>query len=143
MKFLISIIIPILVLLTTLPSTSALDLQEPFMTYMEKEEPDYKWHYTGKNFLTLFGGRAYVLNVTSLRWLNESDYTIPNGSPTWTHEVVVIVPSQLEFTNVSTLYFASLMAGCNNDNPINWINFDIEMADLFAYQSKSIGVVSF
>lgn len=56
---------------------------------------------------------------------------------------MVIVPSQLEFTNVSTLYFASLMAGCNNDNPINWINFDIEMADLFAYQSKSISVVSF
>lgn len=84
-----------------------------------------------------------MLNVTSLRWFNESDYTIPNGSPTWTHEVVVIVPRELEFRNVSTLYLASLSAGCNNDKPIQGLNFDIIMADIFAYQSKSIGVVSF
>lgn len=110
---------------------------------MEEQESDYSWFYTGTNFRTLLGGHAYVLNVTTLRWLNESDYTIPNGRPVWTHEVVVVVPRHLTYTNVSTLYLASLIAGCNNDKPITGLNFDIEMADLFAYQSQSIGVVAF
>lgn len=119
------------------------NLTEPFLTYMDQDEPEYSWYYTGRNFTTLSGSHAYVLNVTSLRWLNESVYTVVGGSPLWTHEVVVVVPKKLVYRNVSTLYMASLAAGCNSDKPITGINFDLEMADLFAFESKSIGVASF
>lgn len=119
------------------------DLSEPFHSYMDEEEPDYSWYYTGRNFKTLSGSHAYVLNVTSLKWFNESVYTVKGGSPVWTHEVVVVVPKDLVYRNVSTLYMASLAAGCNSDKPINGINFDLEMADIFAYDTKSIGVASF
>lgn len=110
---------------------------------MDEAEPVYSWYYTGRNFKTLSGGHAYVLNVTSLKWLNESEYTITGGSPVWTHEVVVIVPKELVYRNMSTLYMASLQAGCNNDKPITGMTFDVEMADIFSYESKSIAVASF
>ena len=112
--------------------------------YINRDEPEFKWHYTGRSFSTLMGGKAYVLNVTSLRWLTDKDYKVSGGSSLWTHEVVVIVPRHLEFKNVATLYMASASDGCNNDKPIeNTFNFDLEMGDIFAADSRAIGIVSF
>ena len=127
-----------------LPGALANFATDIFDSYINRDEPDFKWHYTGRSFSTLMGGRAYVLNVTSLKWLTDDDYDVIGGNSVWTHEVVVIVPRELEFKNVATLYMASAHGGCNNEQPIeNTFNFDLEMGDIFAADSRAIGVVSF
>lgn len=111
--------------------------------YINEPTPDFKWHYTGHSFWTLNGNRAYVLNVTTIQWLDESVYEVIGGSTLWTHEVVVIVPRDLKYTNVSTMYLASAFYRCNTDGPITHTTFDIEVADFIANDVKSIVVVSF
>jgi len=112
--------------------------------YINRPEPEFKWHYTGKNFPTLTGGHAYVLNVTSIRWLNDTEYKVKGGSSLWTHEIVVIVPKEQEYRNISTIYLASASNGCNDGKPItNALNFDLEMGDIFGSDARSISVVSF
>ena len=45
----------------------------PLDDYVSKPEPDFAWRDTGKTVWPLaFGGRAHLLNVTSLAWLDES-----------------------------------------------------------------------
>ena len=62
----------------------------------------------------------------------------------WTHEVIVIVPNNLHYTNVATLYLASAAARCMDDEPIkNAFNFDLEMGDAIAHDTHSIAVVAF
>lgn len=61
----------------------------------------------------------------------------------WTHEAVVIIPKNLVYTNVSTLYMASASSGCNNDKPINGTNLDVEMADVIADNTHHITVALF
>jgi len=140
-------LISILALCLFLANAQKNYITAPFQEYVNEPEPHYKWEYTGRNFKTLSGGHAYVLNVTSLKWLNETNYKViggnSNDSTVWTHETVIVVPKDLLYTNVSTFYFASLQNGCNKDKPIDKINFDIEMADIFAHESHSIGVASF
>ena len=43
-----------------------------FNEYINREEPDYKWENTNKTFHTALGATVHMLNVTSLKWLNES-----------------------------------------------------------------------
>lgn len=120
------------------------NLTEAFDEYMNRPEPTYKWHYTGTSFTTLTGGTAYVLNVTTIQWLDDKEYKVSGGSSIWTHEVVVIIPRQLVFKNVATHYLASASDGCNTDKPItDALNFDLEMGDIFASDSRAIGIVSF
>ena len=87
------------------------------------------------------------MNVTSLQWLNSTVYEVTGVSTDpsiWTHEAIVIVPKEQEFRNISTLYVSSAKAGCNDDKPItNMLNFDLEMGDIIAADSKSIVVVAF
>lgn len=111
--------------------------------YLDEEEPTYNWTYTGLNFLTLKLSRAYKLNVSSLTYLNDSVYKIPNGSPHWTHEVFVVVPWNLEYKNTSMFWIATLPAGCNNDKPRNGLTADIEVADMIATNTKQIVVVGY
>ena len=136
--------ITLLLLATILPGLFGSALTDVFDNYINRAEPEYSWFYTGRSFSTLMGGTAYVLNVTSIRWLNDTEYKVKGGSSLWTHEVVVIVPKDLVYTNISTLYLASASDGCNNGKPIeNTFNFDLEMGDVFSADSRAIGVVSF
>ena len=46
--------------------------------YVSAEESKFNWYQVENNtFKTLYGGTAYVLNVTSLEWLDESIYVGP------------------------------------------------------------------
>ena len=66
------------------------------------------------------------------------------GSSIWSHEVFVIVPENVVYTNVSQHFIASIHAGCNSDEPINTtMNLDLELADVLAHDSKIITVVGF
>jgi PhoPQ-activated pathogenicity-related protein len=111
--------------------------------YLNEAESTYNWTYTGDNFLTLKLSRAYKLNVSSLTWLDESVYTIPGGSPNWTHEVFVVVPANLKYKNVSTFWISTLPAGCNNDAPRTSLTADVEVADLIASDTRSIVVIGY
>jgi len=91
-----------------------IDYTQPLNDYINAEDNHFKWHDTGVTFKTLKGGKAHVINVTSIQWFDDELYKVSGGSSVWTHEVVVIVPRNLEFKNVSTLYLASAHAGCNN-----------------------------
>lgn len=119
------------------------DFEAEFNQYIGEEAPFYKWHYTGNSFYTLTGGRVHVLNVTTIKWLDESVYEVKGGSPLWTHEVAVVVPRQLKYTNVSSIYMASAFYRCNTDEPLKMTTFDLEIADLIANDIQSIVVVSF
>lgn len=89
------------------------------------------------------GAQVYILNVTTIKWLDESDHKVIGGSNLWTHEVAVIVPRQLIYTNVSTIYQASAFYRCNTDGPITSTTFDIELADVIAADTRAITVVNF
>ena len=134
----------ILILTTLLSCYLSSPLTDPLDEYINRPEPEFKWHYTGTSFMTLTGGRAYVLNVTSIRWLDDSEYKVSGGSSLWTHEIVVIIPRHHVFKNVASFYLASADARCNTDAPItDALNFDLEMGDIFSSDSRAIGVVSF
>jgi len=116
---------------------------EFFQKYVNEPEPDFKWHYTGINFRTLSGGTAYVLNVTSLKWLDESVYTIEDGGTVWSHQVVVLVPKEVLYTNVTGIWQASVEWGCNKDDTIDGVNADIVMADTLSTEAAALAVVAF
>lgn len=113
----------------------------PFLDeYVAKIEEEYAWRFVEEfTFDTLWKGTGYVLNVTSLRWMNASEAHGPNGD-IWTHQVIVIVPKELKNTNVA---FSWPTGGCNEhpDQPPSAIlDYDILIADEIAHNSKSIGV---
>lgn len=89
-----------------------IDVGTILQDYIDLPEPDYKWHDTGITFTTLFGGQAHVLNVTSLKWLNDTIYTAYGGH-VWTHHAVVIIPKNLVYKNASMLFMASINAHSN------------------------------
>ena len=60
--------------------------------YLAKEESVFKWrHLSHLDFKTMHGNQAFVLNVTSLEYLDTSKVSSPKGS-VWDHEVIVVVP---------------------------------------------------
>ena len=127
-----------------LPWAFGMVASDPFDNYINKPEPEFNWYYTGRTFQTLTGGTAYVLNVTSIRWLDDSQYKVVGGSSLWTHEVVVVVPKEVVYTNIASMYLASAHAGCNNGKPIeDTFNFDLEIGDVIANDSRAIHIVSF
>ena len=118
--------ISILLQLTTayLVYESNEDLQKPLNDYINKEEEVYSWYDTGVSFETALGSTAHRLNLTSLQWLNDTVYEVVGGSSIWTHEVIVIEPRDLRFTNTSVFYLASAHAGCMHSHPINTSRID-------------------
>mmetsp|Transcript_3461 Transcript_3461/g.5191 ORF Transcript_3461/g.5191 Transcript_3461/m.5191 type:complete len:485 (-) Transcript_3461:50-1504(-) len=85
------------------------------------------------------GGRAHVLNVTTLTWMDRARVQIPDINNVWTHTAVVIVPRHLEFTNVSV---AVINGDCNKeDNKApNNKDYMVVAADQLAHQIGSIVV---
>ena len=113
--------------------------------YINTPEPDFGWFDTGRSWKTKMGGTAYMLNVTSLKWLDESVYTIEGGKgpggTIWTHEVLVIVPYNLLHTNVSVFYGTTR---CNHDHPLNGTDDSDEFVlDALAHESRIITAVGY
>ena len=81
--------------------------------YVSKEDPHYNWRFLEDHTVhTIFGGKAYALNVTSQKWLNETYAYGPTGA-LWTHQVIVVVPKNLKYTNVSYAF----MTDGSNESP--------------------------
>lgn len=66
----------------------------PLDEYVEKNEPSYKWEMlTDATFESDNGNTVYVMNVTSLDWLDTSRaYSSVGLGTTWSHLVYVVVP---------------------------------------------------
>jgi len=110
----------------------------PLDDYVSKPEPDFAWRDTGDTvWPLLFGGKAYILNVTSLRWMDESRAYSPNGA-LWSHQVAVVVPRTLKITNVS---IAVMTGGCIGDKPPGIKDEYLEVADRLAHNTGSVAVV--
>lgn len=128
----LSLLLPLL--LAGQASATALD------DYVSRPSPHYKWHDTGAKIKTVFGGTAHVLNVTSQQWLDKERAQGPGGtSPVWTHQVVVVVPKNVQFTNVS---FAYLTGSCNaNPSVPKDTDEDLLLVDEVCWATGGIGIV--
>ena len=111
----------------------------PLDDYVSQPEAVYKWeHLEDKQMTSLFGNKIYVLNVTSLDWLDTSKQT-GQGISVWSHLVYVAVPHDLKVTNMSMAY----ITGGDNDDPNkadNIFDQDIIMTDTIAHYSGGIGI---
>ena len=116
---------------------------QAFDEYVSSEDPNYQWvEHEDLRFQSLFKGDGYVLNVTSQKWLNESIVWGPDGA-LWTHQVVIVIPKDLKYTNVSVAY---LTGGCNESpnkpvDPSLKGNHDLAIVDEIAHNSFSIGIM--
>lgn len=91
---------------------SAFTSATPLDDYVNAPDANYGWFNTKQTIKTISGATAYVLNVTSQKWLDTSRAAGPDGD-IWTHQVIVIIPTKLLYTNVSVAY----LTGNCNDNP--------------------------
>ena len=79
--------------------------------FVNSPDPEYNWYEVKNNtFRTIWGGTAHVLNVTSQAWKSTEEIRGVDGH-LWTHQVVVIIPRKLKYTNVS---FAMISENYNN-----------------------------
>jgi len=85
----------------------------PLDEYVSAPESVYKWEKLhDATFTSTLGNTVYVLNVTSLDWLDVSKAYGPAGS-IWSHMVYVFVPEEVKYPNVSNAY----LTGDNNREP--------------------------
>ena len=124
------------------------DVQKPWLDYVAMPEPSYGWEDTGVWYDTVLGGKAYKLNVTSVKWLDMDRYKVVGGigdHSVWKHEVIVIEPRKILSRNTTLFYLASATAGCMNDKPITnpFQNVDTAFGDVLAQESGLITVVAF
>jgi hypothetical protein len=79
---------------------------------------------------------GYTLNMTSLRWLQDSDYAASSNSKSlWWHYLVVIVPNNLQWTRNSTLW---ITGGSVTDGPPSPDSEDIVVSAALAMSSGMI-----
>ena len=129
MTFLKIVFLYALALSTVLGKAQQMDVGTIFKDYMEEPDDNFAWFDTGVSFPTLFGGRAHVLNVTSIKWLNDTVYEA-DGGHIWTHQVAIVVPRKLVYRNISNIYIASVAPRKNTDPVIsNTFDFDLLICD--------------
>jgi len=74
--------------------------------YVDREEPSYSWSYSGETLTvadpegTGSGWTGHYLSFTSQEWLTEEDHS----APLWWHTLLIIVPDQLENSDVGFLW---------------------------------------
>lgn len=107
--------------------------------YIAKPDEHYDWfEYSNLTFTTNWGNTARVLNVTTLKWMDESRAAGPRGA-IWDHEVIVVIPKDLEFTHVATV----TMFGSCNGKPgatVDKNSANVLKIDELAHNSKTIAV---
>ena len=79
------------------------------------------------------------MNVTSLEYLDPSKVSGPKGS-VWDHEVIVVVPKNIVYTNISTVYLSGSCKS-NNGHWIPRVDEDLIMIDEIAKISQAVTVV--
>lgn len=106
--------------------------------YVNKDEEVYDWFNKNETFTTAWGGTAHVLNVTSQTWMDETRATGPRGN-IWDHTVIVIVPRELKYTNVSTLW---VDGNCNpGPHPLPHTDEAVVIMDELAHNTGVVTVV--
>ena len=106
----------------------------PLDDYVGSPEEVYKWRIlANETRKTLFGNTLYVLNVTSLKWLDTSKAYGYNGD-LWTHLVYICVPPVVKNPNVS---FALITNGDNDvPNKVSGLDTDQQWeVDIVAHYS--------
>ena len=74
--------------------------------YLAEPEAVFSWQEVPElSFQTLAGNTAHILNVTSLEYLDTSKVYSPKGS-VWDHEVMILVPPEIQHKNISTVYLS-------------------------------------
>ena len=102
-----------MVLARLLTLLSIVAANEWFDNYVSTPDDVFDWYEVpDSRFTTPMGGQAYLVNVTSIRWLDTSKASGPNGD-IWSHIAVVVVPKHLKFLNISLSY----ISGNCNSNP--------------------------
>eukprot|EP00944_MAST-04C_sp_MAST-4C-sp1_P016170 g16170.t1 len=112
--------------------------------YVHKPDPHYTWQDTGQRisgkskFCTKnCGFVGYVLNMTSQGWLTAEE----TSCSVWTHQLVVIVPDNLENETTGFLY---VTGGNNNDvAPPDPLGDDVMLPAAMAVATSSLGAVLF
>ena len=130
--------------LLALAALAAAASATPLDDYVSKPDEHYGWFDTNDTITGMaFGGTGYVLNVTSQKWLDETQAYIRGRNSVWTHQVVVIIPKgTLEIRNTSMAY---LTGNCNDGDPgVPKANDeDIAVADALAHNTKMPVIVVF
>jgi len=76
--------------------------------------------------------------VTSLTWMNKTQQTGPFGSAVWWHQVAVIVPKNLRFTNVSIVW----INGNHNTDPLyGHTEKSLQLLDEISWNTGVVAVV--
>jgi len=124
---------------TTAATTTALD------DYVWKHDDNYNWvempQYgfngtsVGRNYT------AYMLNMTSQRWLTDNDFSIESDAKSiWWHYLVVIVPDKLRYHRNATLW---ITGGGVKDGPPQPTDEDIMICAAMASSSHIITAALF
>lgn len=107
----------------------------PLFNYVNTLDTTWDYYDTGARVNADRAAGAwlgYVLNLTSQTWMNE----LVISRPVWTHQLVIIVPDDVQYTNTSALY----ITGGNNDSPSvpKATDEDILVTSVLALETKSI-----
>jgi len=111
--------------------------QQDLFDYVNAPDPNYAYYDTGLRIGNAsLGWTGYILNMTSQAWLLPSD----TDHPVWTHQLVVIVPNNLKYTNVSAIY---VTGGGNGDGPPSADSEDVLVPAILAKESGSVTATLF
>ena len=99
----------------------------PLDNFIAENDPYYSWNYTGKS-ISGVGWDAYLINMTSQMWLNES-YV---NKPIWWHWLWIVLPTDLRHKNFATV------VGTGGDNKNYDINSAPDRSDVFFIACQNI-----
>ncbi len=99
--------------LTCFVSLLSVAFGSPLWDYVHLDDGAYSYFDTGLKLVEP-GWTGHLLNVTSQKWLTPADFAGPFGH-IWTHQVLVIVPTKVTYTDAAALY----ITGNGNDQAPN------------------------
>eukprot|EP00998_Keelungia_sp_KM082_P012567 NODE_892_length_1573_cov_85.687414_g881_i0.p1 GENE.NODE_892_length_1573_cov_85.687414_g881_i0~~NODE_892_length_1573_cov_85.687414_g881_i0.p1 ORF type:complete len:494 (-),score=112.77 NODE_892_length_1573_cov_85.687414_g881_i0:31-1512(-) len=109
----------------------------PLDDYVNHDDGEFKWFNTNVTY-NFLGGKGYLLNLTSQRWLTDAD----SDRSIWTHQLVVVVPDKLQYDKDSA--FLWITGGENrNPEPPSPTGEDVLLTSLVAINTGTIGAALF
>ena len=104
--------------------------------YVARPEPRYRWEDLGLR-LEADTWTGYILNMTSQQWL--SPHLVSRSL--WWHQLVVIVPHQVEVTDTALLWVSGMDNIEDADENIDINNYDIELMSNLAVTNGLVAAV--
>lgn len=109
--------------------------------YVFKPDAAYGWVDMGEEFVIRGsvdkrGWTGYVLNMTSLKWLTDEDFSATSdGGSLWWHYLVVIVPDEIKYANNGTLW---ITGGSVTSGPPSATDEDIVLSAALASSTGTV-----